>query len=88
MRSNLILAYGRDPYFASWPDTLQLDYSNPAPHRRRTMTRNLTQARASCRRMLRSSVAKLPRSSHQNGLEENGRRHGAKERQSQKPAHA
>lgn len=25
----LILAYGRDPYFAGWPDTLQLDYSNP-----------------------------------------------------------
>ena len=25
-----ILAYGRDPYFAGWPDTLQLDYSNPA----------------------------------------------------------
>jgi hypothetical protein len=26
---NLILAYGRDPYFPGWPDTLQLDYSNP-----------------------------------------------------------
>jgi len=25
-----ILAYGRDPYFAGWPDTLQLDYSNRA----------------------------------------------------------
>lgn len=25
-----ILAYGRDPYFAGWPDTLQLDYANPA----------------------------------------------------------
>jgi hypothetical protein len=25
----LILAYGRDPYFSGWPDTLQLDYSNP-----------------------------------------------------------
>ena len=25
-----VLAYGRDPYFAGWPDTLQLDYSNPA----------------------------------------------------------
>jgi hypothetical protein len=24
-----ILAYGRDPYFAGWPDTLQLDYGNP-----------------------------------------------------------
>jgi len=28
--NELILAYGRDPYFAGWPDTLQLDYSNPA----------------------------------------------------------
>ena len=25
----LILAYGRDPYFAGWPDTLQLNYGNP-----------------------------------------------------------
>jgi len=25
-----IVAYGRDPYFAGWPDTVQLDYSNPA----------------------------------------------------------
>ena len=25
-----VLAFGRDPYFAGWPDTLQLDYSNPA----------------------------------------------------------
>jgi hypothetical protein len=29
-RGHLLLAYGRDPYFAGWPDTLQLDYSNPA----------------------------------------------------------
>ena len=29
---SLVLAYGRDPYFAGWPDTLQLDYSNPATH--------------------------------------------------------
>ncbi len=27
---DILLAYGRDPYFAGWPDTLQLDYSNPA----------------------------------------------------------
>jgi glycosidase len=27
---DMVLAYGRDPYFAGWPDTLQLDYSNPA----------------------------------------------------------
>jgi glycosidase len=26
----LILAHGRDPDFPGWPDTLQLDYSNPA----------------------------------------------------------
>jgi glycosidase len=26
----LLLAHGRDPYFSGWPDTLQLDYSNPA----------------------------------------------------------
>src|SRR6185295_10498224 len=25
-----ILAHGRDPYFDGWPDTLQLDYGNPA----------------------------------------------------------
>jgi glycosidase len=24
-----VLAYGRDPYFDGWPDTLQLDYGNP-----------------------------------------------------------
>ncbi|MBP1597278.1 MAG: Alpha-amylase precursor [Acidobacteria bacterium] len=29
-RGELILAHGRDPYFPGWPDTLQLDYSNPA----------------------------------------------------------
>lgn len=27
---DLVLAYGRDPYFAGWPDTLQLKYANPA----------------------------------------------------------
>jgi hypothetical protein len=25
-----VMAFGRDPYFSGWPDTLQLDYSNPA----------------------------------------------------------
>lgn len=25
-----IFAFGRDPYFAGWPDTLQLNYANPA----------------------------------------------------------
>lgn len=27
---NLLLAHGRDPYFDGWPDTLQLNYGNPA----------------------------------------------------------
>jgi hypothetical protein len=27
---SLVVAHGRDPYFPGWPDTLQLDYSNPA----------------------------------------------------------
>jgi hypothetical protein len=27
---DLLLALGRDPYFAGWPDTLQLNYGNPA----------------------------------------------------------
>jgi hypothetical protein len=30
---NGVFAYGRDPYFAGWPDTLQLDYSNPDAQR-------------------------------------------------------
>ena len=30
MESGSVLAYGRDPYFDGWPDTLQLDYANPA----------------------------------------------------------
>lgn len=29
----LVLAYGRDPFFDGWPDTLQLDYGNPALQR-------------------------------------------------------
>ncbi len=29
-RGDLLLAYGRDPYFPGWPDSLQLDYGNPA----------------------------------------------------------
>jgi glycosidase len=28
-RGDLLLAYGRDPYFAGWPDTLQLNYGSP-----------------------------------------------------------
>jgi len=29
-RDELLLAHGRDPYFSGWPDTLQLNYGNPA----------------------------------------------------------
>jgi glycosidase len=29
-QGDLLLAHGRDPYFAGWPDTLQLNYGNPA----------------------------------------------------------
>jgi hypothetical protein len=29
-RGSRVFAYGRDPYFAGWPDTLQLNYANPA----------------------------------------------------------
>ena len=29
-RGDRLVAHGRDPYFPGWPDTLQLDYSNPA----------------------------------------------------------
>ena len=29
-RGDLLLAYGRDPYFDGWPDTLQLNYASPA----------------------------------------------------------
>ena len=30
MTGDRIFAHGRDPYFPGWPDTLQLDYGNPA----------------------------------------------------------
>lgn len=29
-RGPVVFAHGRDPYFPGWPDTLQLDYANPA----------------------------------------------------------
>jgi len=29
-QGDLLLAYGRDPYFSGWPDTLQLNYANSA----------------------------------------------------------
>lgn len=28
-RASVIFAYGRDPYFSGWPDTVQLNYANP-----------------------------------------------------------
>jgi hypothetical protein len=29
-KDSIIFAHGRDPYFPGWPDTLQLNYANPA----------------------------------------------------------
>jgi hypothetical protein len=29
-QGDVVMAYGRDPYFDGWPDTVQLDYANPA----------------------------------------------------------
>jgi len=29
-QGDLLVAYGRDPYFPGWPDTFQLNYGNPA----------------------------------------------------------
>jgi hypothetical protein len=28
-KGQVVIAYGRDPYFSGWPDTLQLNYANP-----------------------------------------------------------
>ena len=28
-KGSVVMAYGRDPYFSGWPDTLQLNYANP-----------------------------------------------------------
>lgn len=41
-----VLAHGRDPYFPGWPDTLQLDYANPAT--RDAMQGELLAAAALC----------------------------------------
>ncbi len=43
---DLVLAYGRDPYFPGWPDTLQLDYGNPAAQA--AMIRELRAIAARC----------------------------------------
>ena len=45
-KGDLILAYGRDPYFSGWPDTLQLDYSNPATQE--AMIRELEKIASQC----------------------------------------
>src|SRR5215510_10476784 len=29
-KGNIVLAYGRDPYFSGWTDTFQLNYGNPS----------------------------------------------------------
>lgn len=42
----LVLAYGRDPYFSGWPDTLQLNYGNPALQK--AMIAELTRIAAQC----------------------------------------
>ncbi len=45
-QGDMILAYGRDPYFSGWPDTLQLDYSNPATVE--AMTKELLRISGQC----------------------------------------
>jgi glycosidase len=43
---DLVLAYGRDPYFPGWPDTLQLDYGNPGTQE--AMMRELGKIASQC----------------------------------------
>jgi hypothetical protein len=43
---DLLLAHGRDPYFPGWPDTLQLNYGNPATQE--AMTGELVKIAAQC----------------------------------------
>lgn len=43
---SLILAHGRDPYFPGWPDTLQLDHSQPSTQE--AMIAELTQVASLC----------------------------------------
>jgi len=45
-QGDLLLAHGRDPYFSGWPDTLQLDYGNPATQD--AMARELLKIAAQC----------------------------------------
>jgi hypothetical protein len=46
MYGEKIFAYGRDPYFAGWPDTIQLDYSNPSNVN--AMTKELLRIASQC----------------------------------------
>ncbi|MBC8315978.1 MAG: alpha-amylase [Bacteroidetes bacterium] len=41
-----ILAYGRDPYYPGWPDTLQLNYGNP--HLQKAMSDELANIASKC----------------------------------------
>jgi glycosidase len=43
---SVVMAYGRDPYFDGWPDTLQLNYSNPALQE--AMTQELLKIAGQC----------------------------------------
>jgi hypothetical protein len=45
-KGDLVLAYGRDPYFAGWPDTFQLNYGNPATQE--AMTAQLLKIAGQC----------------------------------------
>jgi hypothetical protein len=45
-RGDLLLAHGRDPYFPGWPDTLQLNYGNPATQE--AMVRELVKIASQC----------------------------------------
>lgn len=44
--NNQIFSYGRDPYFSGWPDTVQLDYSNPETVK--AMTEELSRISGQC----------------------------------------
>jgi glycosidase len=45
-KTSPVLAHGRDPYFPGWPDTVQLDYSNPATQK--AMIGELTKIASQC----------------------------------------
>jgi len=45
-QGDLLLAYGRDPYFPGWTDTLQLNYGNPATQK--AMMAELVKIAAQC----------------------------------------